>query len=101
MAELIPFKLSEPNARKMIAELSVDTEKIVIVPHGKTQAARRKITRRQIELCVQKGIITEGPFLNNFGNWQVTIQRTAAGEQITCVVAIDWPNQLIVITTYR
>lgn len=53
-----------------------------------------------MELCILKGSIVEGPFLNQFGNWQVTIERRAAGEEVTCVVAIDWPNQLIVITSY-
>lgn len=49
---------------------------------------------------MQLGTITEGPFLNSHGNWQVSLFRHAAGEELTCAMAIDWPNRLIVITAY-
>lgn len=100
MTEPTPFKMSVPAARRMIAELAQDSDNIVVVAHAKKRGRQRQITRRQMELCILKGSIVEGPFLNQFGNWQVTIERRAAGEEVTCVVAIDWPNQLIVITSF-
>lgn len=100
MAEPIEFKMSPARARQMIHELAADSDRIVIIHHAETRGRQRLITRRQMELCVQKGVIIEGPFLNDHGNWQVTVQRRAAGEEVTCVVAIDWPSQLIVITAY-
>lgn len=45
---------------------------------------QRSITALQIVRCVQMGTITEGPFINKFGNWQMNLTRHAAGEQITC-----------------
>jgi hypothetical protein len=50
--------------------------------------------------CLAKGVITEGPFVNQYGNWQVNVSRLAAGEQITCAVAIEWQEQLVVVTVY-
>ena len=44
--------------------------------------------------------MTEGPFLNAKGQWQVTLYRHAAGEEVTCLVAIEWATRLIVITTF-
>jgi len=38
--------------------------------------------------------------MNDKGNWQVTMCHYSAGEEVTAVVAIDWPNKLIVITTF-
>jgi hypothetical protein len=61
---------------------------------------RRRITRRQIELCLQKGTIVEGPSMNAHGNWQVNVLRHAAGEELTCTVAIEWATQLLVITVF-
>jgi hypothetical protein len=100
MTEPTPFKMSVPSAHRMLRELAADSDRIVVVAHGQKRGRQRGITRRQMELCVQKGVIIEGPFLNQHGNWQVTVQRRAAGEEVTCVVAIDWPKQAIIITAY-
>jgi hypothetical protein len=98
--EVVPLRLTAPRAIQIIRELAVDTNKIVVLPYGKRRTGERKITRRQVELCVQKGTITEGPFLNQHGNWQVNLYRHAAGEEITCVVAIDWVHRLLVINAF-
>jgi hypothetical protein len=100
-ADDVPPKLSRATARQVIREIASDTAKIVTRPHAGERSEQRGITRRQIELCCQKGIITEEPFFNAHGNWQVTMQRVAAGEEIECAVAIEWRSRLLVITTYR
>jgi Domain of unknown function (DUF4258) len=95
-----PDDLKAADALKFIHMLAVDSNNIVVIQHAKKRGKERKITRPQIERCIQKGIITEGPFINAHGNWQVNLSRFTAGEQITCVVAIDWPARLIVVTTF-
>jgi hypothetical protein len=96
----MPKKLSAPDALKMIRGLAADSKKVLVVPHGKERTKERKITRRQVMACIRKGTITEGPFLNKFGNWQVNLYRHAAGENITCTVAIEWGTRLIVVTAF-
>ncbi|ONF45541.1 hypothetical protein RSM1_29335 [Methylobacterium radiotolerans] len=100
MAEVRPLHLSETLALRTVREIAADTDRIVVLPHGKKRGRQRKITRRQSELCCQRGTITEGPFLNQHGHWQVNLYRHMAGEEITCVVAIDWATKLLVITTF-
>jgi hypothetical protein len=95
-----PAKLSDADALKIVRMLAADTDNIVIIPYGKKRAAQRRITRRQIELCVQRGTIQEGPFLNGHGNWQMNFYRHAAGEQVTCVLAIEWVTRILVINTF-
>jgi len=34
------------------------------------------------------------------GNWQVNLTGRAAGNEITCVVAIEWAGRVIVITVF-
>ena len=100
MPEPIPFDLKPAAAIRKIRDLAADTKNIVVIDHGKKRQRQRSVTRRQIELCVQKGTIVEGPFMNQHGNWQVSLFRHAAGEELTCVVAIDWPSKLLVVTTF-
>ncbi len=63
-----PDRLSAALAVKIVRLIAADTDNIVVIPYGRRRAQQRNITRRQIELCVQKGTITEGPFLNQHGN---------------------------------
>lgn len=79
--------------------MAADTARIVVVrPHGTDAMKKRRVTRPQVEQCLQKGSISEGPFMNQHGNWQVNMYRHAAGEELTCTVAIDWGERLLVIT---
>lgn len=95
-----PDRLNDADALKLIRMLAADSGNIVVIGHAQKRKAQRNITRPQIERCIQKGTISEGPFVNAHGNWQVNLSRFTAGEQITCVVAIDWPARLIVVTTF-
>jgi len=95
-----PDRLSAALALKVVRLIAADTDNIVLIPHGRRRAQQRNITRRQIELCVQKGTIVEGPFFNQHGNWQMNLYRHAAGEEVTCVVAIDWATRVLVINAF-
>jgi len=67
---------------KVIQGIASESSRIIVVAHAKMRGRQRSITRRQIELCVQRGTITEGPFLNAHGKWQVNLFRHAAGEEL-------------------
>jgi len=100
MAQIVPAQLNEHNALKLVRDIAADTNNIVIISHAKKRRKQRRISRRQIESCIQKGVITEGPFVNQHGHWQLNLSRRAAGEEITCVVAIELAKRLLVITTF-
>lgn len=95
-----PDRLNEADALKLVRLLAVDSANIVVIPYGKRRTKQRKITRPQIEKCIRLGTIQEGPFLNKHGNWQFNLFRHAAGEQVTCVVAIDWATRVLVINAF-
>jgi hypothetical protein len=100
MAKIAPPKVTTQAALRMIRELAADSSRIAILEHCRTRMVQRHITRKQVELCLQKGTICEGPYLNRLGNWQVNMHRHAAGEEITCSVAIEWAKRLLVITAF-
>jgi len=97
----VPHTLAKPVAARVIKELADDSGRIVLLDHCRKRMAKRRVTRRQVEQCLQKGSITEGPFMNSHGNWQVNMYRHAAGEELTCTVAIEWAERLLVITVMR
>jgi len=99
-ADIVSLDLKPPNALKMIKRLAANSDNIIVVNHARERQNQRGITRRQLELCLQKGVITEGPFRNQHGNWQVNMYRNSAGEEVTCTVAIEWERKLIVITVF-
>jgi hypothetical protein len=72
-----------------IRAIAAITENIqTFLPTPAKKAKTRGITRRQIELCCQRGTLEEGPFRNERGDWQATLFRHAAGEEMRCVVII-------------
>ncbi len=95
-----PDRLSASAALRVIREIAVTSDNIVILPHTKSRMSERHITRRQIEECCQKGTIVDGPFENDRGHWQVTLYRHAADEEIECPVVIEWKSKLLIITVY-
>ena len=108
MAKVLPFRKAAQKARnisahdalQMIKALAQDSRCVFVVPHAKHRQFSRRVSRRLIMTCLRKGRITEGPFMNIHGNWQVNVSRHAAGEDVTCVVAIEWDRQLIVVTVF-
>ncbi len=95
-----PEKLSAHDARQIIQAMAQDSKKVFVVAHARKRSDARGISQRQIMNCLRKGRVTEGPFLNIHGNWQVNVSRLAAGEKLTCTVAIEWQRQLVVVTVY-
>jgi hypothetical protein len=95
-----PDRLNDADAIRLIRMIAADSNNIVVIEHARKRKAQRSITRIQIERCVRLGIISEGPFVNKYGNWQMNLTRQTTGEQITCAVAIEWATRIIVITTF-
>ncbi len=95
-----PENLSEADAIWIVRALAEDTANVFLIRYGKKRASERQINRRQIDLCVQRGTPIEGPFLNQHGNWQMNLWRHAAGEELTCVIAIEWVTRILVVNTF-
>jgi hypothetical protein len=100
MADIVPLRMSQAAALRVIRELAQDSLNVVFLPHARKRMKKRRITPIMIYACLKAGSITEGPFLNANGNWQVTMERMLAGEELVAVVAIERGQTLLVITVY-
>ncbi|MCW5748866.1 MAG: DUF4258 domain-containing protein [Alphaproteobacteria bacterium] len=83
---------------RKVREYATDSGNVFVVAHARRRMAERGITLPQILEALRKGIVVEGPTLNAHRNWQATIRRFAAGEEIEVVAALD--RGVIVITVY-
>lgn len=99
MADVIEMPEREPSTAEKLRLLAAKSETIVMTRHGGKRGNVRKISALAIQRCLQRGVIVE-EFQNVHGHIQVTVERRAAGEEMTCVGAIDWPNKIVVITVY-
>lgn len=67
-------------------EIAADSKRVIWLCTPRRKAAKRGITMKHIETCIQKGTFVEGPFKNERQDWQATVQRHAAGEEMKVVV---------------
>ena len=99
----IPFRMNDANLRRLIAETAADSKRIVLLPHAREKMAERHITMRQVIDCLLHGVVSQPAFMNIKGNWQCTLMRRNAGDEVCVVAALeqrgngDW---VAVITTF-
>jgi hypothetical protein len=105
MADIIPLKSVQP---KKLSRQQFKTEVARLVGlgafkvnvHLRRDHPERAISHAQIEKCLLMGTVQCDPYLNEFGNWKADIFRHMAGHELTVVAAIEWNEQVIVITAY-
>lgn len=64
-----PERLSSHDARKIVQAMAHDTRQVFIVKHARERQRTRRISIRQVMMCLQKGSVTEGPYINLHGKW--------------------------------
>jgi hypothetical protein len=105
MAKLIPLrstqpsKMSRPQFKAEIVRL-VGLGAFKVHRHLKRDHPERAISHAQIEKCLLAGTVQGDPFINAHGHWQAEMFRHMAGHELTVVAAIEWEQQVIVITAY-
>lgn len=99
MTNVTPLPDREPSTKQKLLLLAAESANIILTIHGKARGRKRLISPVAVQKCLLRGVIVE-EFINVHGHIQVTVERRAAGEEMTCVAAIDWPSKVIVITVY-
>ena len=95
---LPPRKLTKPQFKAEVKRL-VEMGAFKVHVHLKRDHPERAIYA-QIEKCLLMGTLQCDPFINGHGNWQADMFRHMAGHELTVVAAIEWEEQVIVITAY-
>jgi Domain of unknown function (DUF4258) len=89
--------MSRDAALRIIRERAADSANVVLLSHAKAQMKKRRINAKQIISCLQKGVIREGPALDDKGYWRCRVARLAAGEEIVVIVSFLQPQENILV----
>lgn len=103
MSNIVALDLTLSNAKQLIVEIAKDSSRIFYTTHAEKRMKQRKITRSQVQRCLQHGQITEGPCRDIHGKWCLTLEAFSAGEPVAVVAALDKDsngNMIIIITSY-
>lgn len=100
MAEVIPLTMTAPAALRIIRAVAADSSRVIWLPHAKKRMRQRRISPQQAIACLLKGVISEGPSRDLHGYWRCTMQRFAAGEEISVVVSFKSIDGVVVISVY-
>lgn len=99
--KIVQFRMTEARAKGLLVRIAEDSRNVIFTEHAVKQMKKRNITRVQVINCLKKGRITEAPCMDHYGNWKVTVERYACGENVGCAVAIDnSKDKGIVITAF-
>lgn len=97
MAEVMPFRMSRPIALQYIRSAAAES-RLVWLPHAKQRMRQRRISPAQVLSCLTRGVMTEGPALDIKGYWRCTMERLAAGEEVTVIVSFNSRERVLVIS---
>jgi|GEM_PF-2605172 len=106
MSNIVPMKTPEPRKlsrqefKNHVLKL-LQNGQVKVSTHLRRDHPERAISLRQIEMCLEKGTVQTDPFRNRFGNWQGEICRHMAGQELVVVAALEWEEQVIVVTAYE
>lgn len=101
---IIRLDLTAPKALKIIRELAANSENVFLIQHSKKSMKKRHITRAQIDQCLLKGQITEGPYRDvGSGNWRVRMEHYSYGQCVRVIAELftnDQGEKILIITTF-
>lgn len=92
-------------ARKLIRERASRPAGVLFVDHARQQMRRWDVDVLQVQRCLLRGEITEGPYVpiaSRTGNWRCNVEANVSGDELRIVVEIpEDANSILVITLIR
>lgn len=95
---------SKVEAQRILREL---TEKgmVTLSKHARDRMAKREVNFQQVLTCLAKGSVTDDPVIANKGSrdggYEITVERSAAGEYLRIGVCLKFSQSAKVITVIK
>jgi hypothetical protein len=90
--------VTREQAWRIVRAAAAESGRVFFTVHAEQRMRERRITRRQVLACLERGAIHQGPAPDIKGNWTLTMERTAARERVRVVLAIAPPSDVIIVT---
>lgn len=100
MIDILPINPSPDDMARHVNVLAEDSHNIIITNHARERMEQRNITRRHVVTCLRKGRVAETPYKSVKGDWRCSVVRTVSGMDVSVQIAIDFKEQLIVVTVF-
>lgn len=96
-----PDVLDIHEARRIVREIAEESARVAILPHAQKRKRQRRISLEDVLRVLRNGSVTEGPYIAlKSGWWRITMTGRSAGDEVSCVVEIEWKTRLLVVTVY-
>lgn len=96
-----PPSLGPHDARRIAQELAQNSSNVAVLPHAQKRKRERRVSLEDILRVLRSGTVTEGPYISTkSGLWRFNMTGRSAGDEVTCVVEIEWKTKLLVVTVF-
>jgi hypothetical protein len=90
------------DALKIIRNRAQDSGRIVVLPHAQARMRERRIDFLDVQRCLRRGAITEGPYVptgSRTGANRCNVEGIVDGDRLRVVVELpEKPPELLVVT---
>ena len=88
--------MTGPDFQARTRILAKDSANIAVTTHARERMVERGITDQDVQQALLRGSIVDGPFINAHGNWQATLGRQLAGQEVQVVVALERQDVIVI-----
>ena len=85
---LVDFKLSADRFLEIVRETVTDTKNVTIPEPPDAGEWEQAVNYRQVIRCLEDGELITEPVLDDFNNWQASLQRFSAGVMAVVTIAL-------------
>ncbi|WP_353958754.1 DUF4258 domain-containing protein [Zwartia vadi] len=103
MINVIPLRLNDANALRIVRALAAVSANIYASSHAKLRMQQRNITLKQVLCRLRSGFILESAHLDIKGDWRLTMRHSVAGDDVKVAVALKQGTRgrmIVVITVF-
>ena len=89
------------DAARIVRARARDSGNIVLLDHARRQMKARRVDLLQVVRCLQRGAVTEGPYMptnSRTGYWRCNVSATVDGIRLRVAVEVADDPLLLVVT---
>ncbi len=93
--------MTDQSLQRKIAEIALDSSKVIVLKHAKQRMCKRHIVLTQVLQVLRKGSVIEHAHQDIHGRWKCTLQMVVSGDLVKVAASLgenEFKEKVIVIT---